>query len=37
MELAESLGVDMESEEVRAAKADFEAASTALTEAAAGG
>ncbi|SDF74368.1 iron complex transport system substrate-binding protein [Blastococcus aurantiacus] len=36
-ELAEALGADMESEEVRAARADFEAASTALTEAAAGG
>ena len=36
-ELAEALGADMESEEVRAAEADFEAASTALTEAAAGG
>lgn len=36
-ELAEALGADMESAEVRAAEADFEAASTALTEAAAGG
>lgn len=36
-ELAEALGADMESEEVRAAKADFETASTALTDAAAGG
>lgn len=36
-ELAGALGADMESEEVRAAKADFQAASTALTEAAAGG
>ena len=36
-ELAEALGADMDSEEVRAAKADFEAASTALTEAAAAG
>ncbi|RBY76588.1 ABC transporter substrate-binding protein [Blastococcus sp. TF02-09] len=36
-ELAEALGADMDSEEVRAAEADFEAASTALSEAAAGG
>lgn len=36
-ELAEALGADMDSEDVRAARADFEAASTALTEAAAGG
>ena len=36
-ELAEALGADMESEEVRAARADFEAASTALGEAAADG
>ena len=36
-ELAEALGADMGSEEVRAARADFEAASTALGEAAADG
>jgi iron complex transport system substrate-binding protein len=36
-ELAEALGADMGSEQVRTARADFEAASTALTEAAAGG
>jgi iron complex transport system substrate-binding protein len=36
-ELADALGADMDSDEVRAARADFEAASAALTEAAAGG
>ncbi|MBN1094273.1 ABC transporter substrate-binding protein [Blastococcus sp. TML/M2B] len=36
-ELAEALGADMGSDEVTAARADFEAASAALTEAAAGG
>jgi iron complex transport system substrate-binding protein len=36
-ELAEALGADMDSEEVRAARDDFEDASTALTEAAASG